>query len=316
MQFFGWQQLSFKSYYSLFMNASFAKKPEWIRVKLPSGPKFLELKNLVQGLKLNTVCQEALCPNIEECWGGGTATFMLMGDTCTRGCRFCHVKTGNPKSVLDLDEPQKVADAISQMNLTYVVLTSVDRDDLSDGGASHFSKTVQEIKKKNSKIIVECLVPDFNGDPKSLDIMLESGAEVLAQNIETVKRLTRKIRDHKSGYQKTLNVLEYFKKNKPSVFTKSSLMLGFGETDEEIFETMDDLRSVGVDILTLGQYLQPSKKHVKVESYVHTTRFDYLGKIGRQKGFAFVAAGPLVRSSYRAGEYFVENLIRQKGQTT
>ncbi|MBI3018403.1 MAG: lipoyl synthase [Deltaproteobacteria bacterium] len=319
MQFFGWQQLSFKSYYSLFMNVSFVKKPEWIRVKLPSGPTYLELKNLVHGLKLNTVCQEALCPNIEECWGGGTATFMLMGDICTRGCRFCHVKTGNPKGVLDPDEPQKVADAVSQMSLTYVVLTSVDRDDLSDGGASHFSATVRAIKNKrsaleNSKIIVESLIPDFNADPKALDIMLSSGCEVIAQNLETVRRLTRKVRDFKCGYEKTLRVLEYLKKNKPRLVTKTSLMLGLSETDEEIFEAMDDLRSIGVDILTLGQYLQPSKKHVKVENYIHPTRFDHLANIGRQKGFSFVAAGPLVRSSYRAGEYFIEHLIRQKGK--
>ena len=296
------------------MNSVRLPKPQWLRVKLPSGQKYGELKTLAQGLKLHTVCQEALCPNIEECWNGGTATFMLMGDTCTRGCRFCHVKTGNPKGMLDPDEPQKVAEAVFQMNLTYVVLTSVDRDDLSDGGAFHFAKTVQEIKKRNSNMIVECLVPDFNGDPKALDVMLESGAEVLAQNIETVKRLTRKVRDYKSGYQKTLNVLEYFKKQKPSLFTKSSFMLGLGEEDSEILETMDDLRTVQVDILTLGQYLQPSKEHVKVENYIHPTRFDHLASIGRQKGFSFVAAGPLVRSSYRAGEYFVEHLIRQKGQ--
>ncbi len=295
------------------MNSLRLPKPAWLRVKLPSGEKYGELKTLAQGLKLHTVCQEALCPNIEECWNGGTATFMLMGDTCTRGCRFCHVKTGNPKGILDPEEPQKIAEAVLALNLTYVVLTSVDRDDLSDGGASHFAKTVQEIKKRNSKMIVECLVPDFNGDPKSLDVILESGAEVLAQNIETVKRLTRKVRDHKSGYQKTLNVLEYFKKQKPSLFTKSSLMLGLGEEDLEILETLDDLRAVNVDILTLGQYLQPSKKQLPVMNYVQPSRFDMFADVARKKGFLCVAAGPLVRSSYRAGEFFVEQMLRKRG---
>lgn len=285
------------------------RKPEWIKVRIPSGKKYQELKGLVKGLTLHTVCEEARCPNIEECWNGGTATFMLMGDTCTRGCRFCHVKTGNPRGVLDPFEPQKVADAIIKMNLTYVVLTSVDRDDLPDGGASHFTKTIQEIKKRNPKILVEALIPDFNADPKALDIILGSGAEVLAQNLETVKRLTRKVRDYKAGYQKTLNVLDYFKKQKPSIITKSSLMLGLGEEDIEILEAMDDLRSVRVDILTLGQYLQPSKKQLVVEKYVSPERFDMLRDLGRKKGFVFVAAGPLVRSSYRAGELFIENYV-------
>ncbi|HBQ21095.1 MAG: lipoyl synthase [Deltaproteobacteria bacterium GWA2_38_16] len=279
-------------------------KPNWIRVKLPSGEKYHSLKTLSEGLQLNTVCQEARCPNIEECWNGGTATFMLMGDTCTRGCRFCHVKTGNPKGVLDLEEPRKIAQAIQELQLKYVVLTSVDRDDLPDGGASHFSRTVHEIKKINSEITVEALIPDFNADPKSLDTMLESGAEVLAQNMETVKRLTKKVRDHKSGYEKTLHVLEYFKTKKSSIVTKSSLMVGLGETEAEIFETMDDLRSIGVDILTLGQYLQPSKKQLPVECYVHPSYFEKLKDVGMKKGFRYVAAGPLVRSSYRAGEFF------------
>jgi len=315
MKFFDWHKRSFAPYLQADdMNLSRLPKPEWLRVKLPSGQKYGELKTLAQGLKLHTVCQEALCPNIEECWNGGTATFMLMGDTCTRGCRFCHVKTGNPKDVLDPEEPQKIAEAVLALQVTYVVLTSVDRDDLPDGGASHFSKTVQEIKKRNPKIMVECLVPDFNGDPKALDILCESGAEVLAQNIETVKRLTRKVRDYKSGYQKTLNVLEYFKKQKPSLFTKSSIMLGLGEEESEVLETMDDLRAVHVDILTLGQYLQPSKKQLPVVQYVQPSRFDLFADIARKKGFLSVAAGPLVRSSYRAGEFFVEQMLRKRGK--
>lgn len=286
------------------------RKPEWIKVRIPSGEKYQELKKLVKGT-LHTVCEEARCPNIEECWNGGTATFMLMGDTCTRGCRFCHVKTGNPRGALDPGEPQKITDAVLKLNLTYVVLTSVDRDDLSDGGASHFAKTIQAIKEKNPKILVEALMPDFNSDFRSLDVMIESKAEVLAQNIETVKRLTRKVRDYKSGYQKTLHVLAYLKQKKPSLFTKSSLMLGLGEKDSEILETMDDLRAAQVDILTLGQYLQPSKKQLPVEEYVLPSRFEMFADIGRKKGFKFVAAGPLVRSSYRAGELFVENLLRK-----
>lgn len=293
--------------------AVFAGKPEWIRVKLPSGPNYASLKNLVKDLSLNTVCEEARCPNIEECWNGGTATFMLMGDTCTRACRFCSVKSGKPNQALDPLEPEQVAQAIVKLNLTYVVLTSVDRDDLPDGGASHVAKTIRAIKSRNPEILVETLIPDFNGDPNALDTIIDSGAEVIAQNMETVKRLTKKVRDPRCGYEKTLRVLEYIKLKKDSLFTKSSLMLGLGEEDHEIFETMDDLRSVGVDILTLGQYLQPTKKHLPVKEYLHPTRFDHLAAVGRDKGFKFVAAGPLVRSSYRAGEFFIEHLIRNRG---
>jgi lipoic acid synthetase len=296
---------------------AFAGKPEWLRVKLPSGPNYVSLKNLVKDLSLNTVCVEARCPNIEECWNGGTATFMLMGDTCTRACRFCSVKSGKPDLALDQLEPEHVAEAVVKLNLTYVVLTSVNRDDLSkgvvDGGASHFAKTVRAIKSRDQEILVETLIPDFNGDPNALDIIIDSGAEVIAQNMETVHRLTKKVRDPRSGYEKTLSVLEYIKLKKDSLFTKSSLMLGIGEEDHEIFETMDDLRSVGVDILTLGQYLQPTKKHLPVKEYLHPARFDYLAAVGREKGFAFVAAGPLIRSSYRAGEFFIEHLVRKRG---
>ncbi len=287
------------------------KKPDWIKVRIPSGKKYLELKELSSGLNLNTVCQEALCPNIEECWNGGTATFMLMGDTCTRGCRFCHVKTGNPRGILDPDEPEKIAEAVIKLNLKYVVLTSVDRDDLPDGGSKHFSDTVKAIKQRDSNIIVECLVPDFNVKEESLDCILESGAEVLAQNLETVKRLTRKVRDYKSGYQKTLNVLKYFKEHKSSIITKSSLMVGLGEEEREIYDAMDDLRAINVDILTLGQYLRPSVKHLNVERYMEPSYFELLKDVGVQKGFKFVASGPLVRSSYRAGELFIEHMLRK-----
>lgn len=294
------------------MRTHFKKKPEWIRVRLPSGDRYSVLKRLVKDHSLNTVCEEARCPNIEECWNGGTATLMLMGDTCTRGCRFCSVKSGKPNGLLDLEEPQKVADTVMRLSLNYVVLTSVDRDDLPDGGATHFASTVRAIKAKNPDVVVETLIPDFNADPNSLNTMIESGAEVIAQNQETVKRLTREVRDPRSGYEKTLWVLEYLKKSKPSLFTKSSLMLGLGERDEEICEAMDDLLSVGVDILTLGQYLQPTKKHLNVMEYVHPTKFNQWAQVGREKGFKFVAAGPLVRSSYRAGELFVTNILNRR----
>jgi len=294
------------------MGTRFEKKPDWIRVKLPAGDSFQSLKSLVKKQALHTVCEEARCPNIEECWNGGTATLMLMGDTCTRGCRFCSVKSGQPRGLLDLEEPEKVADAVMKLNLSYVVLTSVDRDDLMDGGASHFARAVCAIKARNPRVIVETLIPDFNADQKALDIMLASGAEIIGQNLETVRRLTAKVRDPRCGYEKTLSVLDYLKRKKPSVFTKSSLMLGLGETEEEIFEAMDDLRKRGVDILTLGQYLQPTKKHLKVHEYVHPTKFNRLSEIGREKGFQCVVAGPLVRSSYRAGELFIKNILTER----
>lgn len=288
------------------------KKPEWIKVRLASGPSYQSIRHRVSTLNLHTVCQEARCPNIEECWNGGTATFMLMGDTCTRGCRFCHVKTAKLPAPLDPQEPKNIADSVMAMNLSYVVLTSVDRDDLSDGGASHFAETIRLMKQRNPRILIEALMPDFQGMQRSLDTMIESGAEVLAQNQETVKRLTRHVRDGKSGYETTLSVLRYLKEKKPSLMTKSSLMLGLGETDEEVFEAMDDLRACGVDILTLGQYLQPSQKQLPVVEYVHPTKFEWFKNKGLQKGFLFVAAGPLVRSSYRAGELFVENILKHK----
>ncbi|OGQ18226.1 MAG: lipoyl synthase [Deltaproteobacteria bacterium RIFCSPHIGHO2_02_FULL_40_11] len=294
------------------MNISFARKPDWIKVRLPAGKTYTALKNRVESLNLNTVCQEARCPNIEECWNSGTATLMLMGDTCTRGCRFCSVKTARIGNPLDPDEPKKVADTVEALNLKYVVLTSVDRDDLEDGGASHFAATVCEIKKRNPSILCETLIPDFKGNLAALDTMLASGAEVISQNQETVRRLTQKVRDGKCSYETTLFVLDYLKSKKPTLFTKSSLMLGLGETDPEVLECMDDLRSVGVDILTLGQYLQPTKKQLPVESFVHPTRFQELESMARSKGFLYVASGPLVRSSYKAGELFIRNILKER----
>src|SRR3989338_3754293 len=294
------------------MNISFARKPDWIKVRLPAGKTYTALKNRVESLNLNTVCQEARCPNIEECWNSGTATLMLMGDTCTRGCRFCSVKTARIGNPLDPDEPKKVADTVEALNLKYVVLTSVDRDDLEDGGASHFAATVCEIKKRNQSILCETLIPDFKGNLAALDTMLASGAEVISQNQETVRRLTQKVRDGKCSYETTLFVLDYLKSKKPTLFTKSSLMLGLGETDPEVLECMDDLRSVGVDILTLGHYLQPTKKQLPVESFVHPTRFQELESMARSKGFLYVASGPLVRSSYKAGELFIRNILKER----
>ena len=235
---------------------------------------------------------------------------MLMGDTCTRVCKFCHVKTGNPQGILDPHEPEKVAQALSELKLTYVVLTSVDRDDLPDGGAEHFSKTVVAIKKKAPDTLVEVLIPDFQGDEKAIARVVESGADVIAHNIETVERLTSKVRDGRCNYRQSLEVLSYVKKLDPKRHTKSSIMLGLGETREELSQAMTDLRVAGVDVLTFGQYLRPSNWHLPVESFVHPTVFKELEREGLEKGFLFVPSGPLVRSSYRAGEKFLEARLR------
>ena len=288
------------------------RKPEWLKIKPPGGEKYIEIKGLLRGLKLHTVCEEAACPNVAECWGGGTATLMLMGDTCTRGCKFCHVKTGNPKGVLDPHEPEKVATALSQLGLTYVVLTSVDRDDLPDGGADHFARTVEAIKQKIPNMLVEVLVPDFQGDKAAIARLVSSGADVIAHNVETIERLTKKVRDGRCDYWQSLEVLREVKRINPKVATKSSIMLGLGETREEVEKAMDDLRAASVEILTLGQYLRPSTWHLPVDSYVTPAVFQELEAVGLQKGFWFVPSGPLVRSSYRAGEKFLESKLRQQ----
>jgi len=285
------------------------RKPPWLKVQAPGGENYTFIKEKLREKKLYTVCEEASCPNMGECWKAGTATFMLMGDVCTRGCRFCHVSSGKP-AFLDKDEPSKVASVICELGLTYVVLTSVDRDDLPDGGAAHFTQTVQEIKKRNKKIIVESLIPDFQGLEISLKTMAESGAEVLDHNLETVRRLTPRVRDRRCSYDTSLFVLKRLKELNPKIYTKSSLMLGLGERETEISEAMDDLRSVGVDILTLGQYLRPSNKQLPVQEFIHPSTFEAYKKMGESKGFLYVASGPLVRSSYKAGEFFVEALIQ------
>jgi lipoic acid synthetase len=242
-----------------------------------------------------------------ECWSNGTATIMLMGSVCTRACRFCAVDTGNPNGWLDLEEPQNTAKSVELMALRYIVLTSVDRDDLDDGGAAHYAACVRAIKERTPHVVVEALTPDFDGDLLAIERVVDSGLEVFAQNVETVKRLTYDVRDPRAGYEKTLRALEHAKRHRPQVLTKTSLMLGLGETDEEIFETMDDLRAIGVDILTLGQYLQPTRNHLKVQRWVTPEAFNQFRDIGLEKGFMEVAAGPLVRSSYRADRVFEKN---------
>jgi len=288
------------------------RKPDWLRVRPPSGEAYAHLKTLFRSLDLHTVCEEAHCPNVWECWGGGTATIMLMGDTCTRGCRFCAVTSGNPRGILDQDEPRKVADALAEMDLTYVVLTSVDRDDLPDGGAGHFAKTVREIKSRRPEMLIEALIPDFRGNLDDVRTVVEAGVDVLDHNVETVKRLQSEVRDPRANYAQSLNVLRGAKSMRSRLFTKSSLMLGLGETREEVVEALHDLREAGVDIVTLGQYLRPSNWHLAVQQYVPPETFDELREIGEAMGFAYVAAGPLVRSSYRAGEFFLEKVIRAR----
>ena len=276
------------------------RKPDWLRLNHSFTPKLKEVKSIVKENHLNTVCEEAMCPNINECWSHGTATFMLLGDVCTRACKFCAVDTGNPRGRLDKKESYKVAQSIKKMSLKYAVLTSVNRDDLADGGAKHYSNTIEAIKDARPKVMVEALTPDFEGKNKSISILLSSSLDVFAQNVETVERLTVRVRDPRAGYQKTLNVLEKVKKLSPEVLTKTSLMLGLGETTKEIQLTMMDAYSVGVEILTLGQYLRPTLNHLPVERYIPPEEFLHYKNMAKEIGFKEVASGPMVRSSYRA----------------
>ena len=276
------------------------RKPDWLRFTNSFTPKFKEVKRIVKENHLNTVCVEAMCPNIHECWSHGTATFMLLGDVCTRACKFCAVDTGNPGGRLDKKEPYKVAQSIKKMALKYAVLTSVNRDDLADGGAKHYSNTIKAVKETCPKVMVEALTPDFEGKNRSISILLSSNLDVFAQNVETVERLTFRVRDPRAGYQQTLNVLEKAKKFNPDVLTKTSLMLGLGETTKEIESTMVDAYSVGVEILNLGQYLRPTLNHLPVERYITPEEFLHYKNIAKEIGFKEVASGPMVRSSYRA----------------
>jgi len=291
-------------------------KPEWLKVKAPGGQNYLKIKEELRKNKLYTVCEEARCPNIGECWQGGTATFMLLGDVCTRGCKFCSVTTGNPKALIDPHEPEKIANTISGMDLRYIVLTSVDRDDLPDQGASHFATTVNLVKEKSPGILVETLTPDWRGEESCISTMAASQVDVLAHNVETVERLQLKVRDPRATYKQSLDVLEKYKKFSEKlgrkVVTKSSLMLGLGEEDSEVIECMKDLLSVGVEVLTFGQYLQPTSRHLKVEKFVSPEEFRNWARVGEDMGFAYVASGPLVRSSYKAGEYFIEKILKKK----
>ena len=284
-------------------------KPEWLRMRVQSSPKFDAVRSIVHEHGLATVCEEAKCPNIGECWSAGTATIMLMGDVCTRACRFCSVNTGNPKGWLDPQEPWNTAEAVQLMGLKYVVLTSVNRDDLPDGGASHYAEVVRATKALNPETAIEALTPDFLGDRSAVETLLDSGIEVFAQNVETVARLTHPVRDPRAGYQQTLDVLAMGKAYRPDVVTKTSLMLGLGERDDEIQTCMDDLRQHNIDVLTLGQYLQPTHNHLPVERFVTPDEFEQYREWGLERGFLEVVSGVFVRSSYRAERVLEHNNV-------
>ena len=285
------------------------RKPEWLRVRLPSGGKYEQVRANVKQHRLATVCEESKCPNIGDCWNAGTATIMLMGDVCTRACRFCSVDTGNPRGWLDEQEPANAAESVRIMDLKYIVLTSVDRDDLPDGGAGHYAECVREIKRINPQTAVEALTPDFQGRFECVETVVDSGLEVFAQNVETVRRLTHPVRDPRAGYEQTLSVLEHGKRYRPDVLTKTSLMLGLGETDDEVLECMEDLRRIKVDIVTFGQYLRPTVNHLPVERYVRPEQFQYFREQGLKMGFLEVVSGALVRSSYRAERVLEKNNV-------
>jgi lipoic acid synthetase len=292
-----------------------APKPEWLKVRAPGGPRYAEIIERLRSLNLHTVCQSAQCPNIGECWGGGTATIMLMGGTCTRGCRFCSVHTGKP-APLDPQEPYSAAQAVVAMGVDYIVLTSVNRDDLPDGGAAHFSTAVRELKRLKPEIMVEVLIPDFQGSLAAVDTLIGSGPEVIAHNVETVARLTRTVRDARATYAQSLEVLSHIAKaglgqgpRGVDVLAKTSVMLGLGETEAEVKQTLHDLRDAGVSVVTFGQYLQPTPKHLEVVEFVSPDVFDAYAEMARAMGFVYVASGPLVRSSYRAGELYLKNHI-------
>jgi len=288
--------------------------PPWLKTEIPIGKNFAKIKEDVRGLGLATVCEEARCPNIGECWGGesSTATILLMGDTCTRGCRFCSVKTARNPAPLDPDEPVKTAEAVAKWGLDYIVITSVDRDDVADAGAAHIAQTVQSIKRLKPSQMVEVLTPDFSGREDCIDLVAKSGLDVFAHNVETIERLTPFVRDPRAKYRQTLKVLKRVKETVPEMVTKTSIMLGLGEKDEEIEQTMKDLRDVGVDCLTLGQYMQPTKRHLKVVEYVTPEKYAHWEKRGNELGFLYTASGPLVRSSYKAGEFFLKNIVEKR----
>ncbi|KAI0149474.1 lipoic acid synthetase [Xylariaceae sp. FL1272] len=294
--------------------------PEWLKTPIPAGNEnYKKIKKDLRGLKLSTVCEEARCPNISDCWGGSdknaaTATIMLMGDTCTRGCRFCGVKTNRKPAPLDPHEPEHTAEALARWGLGYVVLTTVDRDDLVDGGARHFAETIRKIKAQKPSLLVEALTGDFQGNLDMVEIMATSGLDVFAHNIETVEGLTPYLRDRRATFRQSLNVLEHVKKVKgaENVITKTSLMLGLGEQEYELMDALKELRKINVDVVTFGQYMRPTKRHMKVEKYVTPDEFEMWRQRAMDMGFLYVASGPLVRSSYKAGEAFIENVLRKR----
>ena len=289
----------------------YEKKPDWLRIRLPSGDNYVNVRQTVASLGLHTVCEEARCPNLSECWGGGTATIMIMGNICTRGCRFCSVASGRP-FYLDPDEPDRVARAIKNWGLRYVVITSVCRDDLPDEGANHIAKTIKAVKVQCPHTIIEPLIPDFHGNRQSIERVIDAGPEVISHNIETVARLSPLIRDPRATYEQSLRVLEMIKAIDCKVYTKSSLMLGLGETEGEVMKAAKDLRSAGVDIVSMGQYMQPTIRHLPVKEYISPEKFDSYKKSIEKMGFAYTVAGPFVRSSYKAGEMFIKNIINRR----
>lgn len=281
----------------------YQRKPEWLKVKLPEGQDFKEIRDNLREKGLATVCEEAKCPNISECWSARTATVMILGDTCTRACKFCNVKTGNPKGFINPEEIENTSKMVGLMSLRYIVITSVDRDDVADHGAGHFAAVVKRVHDDHPETKVEVLIPDFGVVPERMHTLAQSNPYVIAQNIETVRRLTHPVRDPRAGYDKTLECLKFYKENYPHIQTKTSLMVGLGETWKEIQETLEDLRAINVDIVTFGQYLQPSKRHLNVEKFYTPEEFEELKRLSLKMGFKFVASGPLVRSSYKAGDF-------------
>ena len=290
------------------------RKPDWLKTRPPSGERFTDIKRTLRDRDLHTVCEEASCPNMGECWSGrngpGTATFMLMGDRCSRGCNFCDVKTGGMEA-LDPEEPSNVAEAVVEIGLDYVVLTSVDRDDLPDQGASHFARTIEAIAERDRSVLVEVLIPDFQGEPELIREIIDAEPDVIAHNVETVQRRQHPVRDRRAGYEQSLGVLEQVERES-AIYTKTSLMLGVGEYDHEVYQTLGDLREADVDVVTLGQYLQPSRSHLDVSSYVSPDKFETWRRVAEEElGFLYCASGPMVRSSYKAGELFVDAVLRE-----
>lgn len=283
--------------------SSIKRKPLWLKSQLPAGDDFVDIKKNLKSRGLHTVCEEAKCPNLGECWSARTATIMILGDTCTRACKFCHIKTGNPKGVVNENEIVNSSEMVKLMNLRYVVITSVDRDDLADGGASHFANVISHIKLNNPQTQIEVLIPDFKANESCMHIIAQSNPLVIAQNMETVRRLTHQVRDRRAGFDQTLKCLDFYKKNYPHIKTKTSLMVGLGETWEELYSAMEEIRGVGTNIITFGQYLRPTLKHLPVEKYYTPDEFEELKRISLRLGFDFVASGAMVRSSYKAGDF-------------